>query len=468
MSAELFADTAHGLQLEAHGPRLPNALDSFPQQWDYVSSSARFKLVLCGRRSGKTTGCRLRTRLRALERPGYRKLYVTLIRRNCRKLFWRPMLSELQAAGIPFEANEVDMIARLGNGSVIEATSCDDVRSAGKIRGDFYNEVEVDEAQEPHDDVVEPLCEEVIFPMLIDRGGEMSLLFTPPDVMAGYVVDRLTDPRWTRFGWSMFDNRFIPREQIQEMVDAKGLTPQHPVYQREILGLPVVDPEALAYEYNAHRNGFEAGDVDFTGDQWRHAMGIDLGFQDKDAIVVVAWRRDDEERRLYVRHCWQDNHQDVDQLTVKVREAMAEYRPSWIVGDTGGHGAVKVLETLKNRMGVNIQGKPSGLMESVGLVNDDLRTGRLLVPAGSDLAKDMMLVTRSVDPRTGRLTINKRGYHSDLTEALRYAHHSARHFAARAPKPEPKDIRDMTGPERIAARSRQLAEQNRRMRQPWR
>jgi hypothetical protein len=219
----------------------------------------------------------------------------------------------------------------------------------------------------------------------------------------------------------------------------------------------VADPDKLAYEYLKARNDYDPAAIDFTGPAWRHAMGIDLGFQDSDAIVVVAWNRNDPERRLYERYSWSENHQDVDQLSDRVDAVRRQYRPVAIVGDHGGHGAVKVLETLKNRMGIQIQLKPSDVMVSVGLVNDDLRTGRLLLQ-DDKLKTDLQRVQRSVKP-DGRVEINKRGYHSDLSEALRYAHHAARHFAAK-PLPAEETIDER--------RDRQWREQLRRENDPWR
>lgn len=438
---------------------VPTEANSFPPQWGFVTSEAKFKLVFCGRRAGKTAGIRLRTVRRALMRPGHKKLYVTLIRRNCRKLFWRPILNELQDRGVEFEANEVDMICRLANGSIIEATGCDDIRSAGKMRGDDYDDVDVDEAQEPNDDVLEPLVEEVLFPTLIDRGGELTLAGTPPDAMVGYFIERLSDPRWQRFGWSMFDNPYIPRKFIDEMIAAKGLTPEHPIYRREILGLPEVDPDKLVYEYQRKRNDFDASLLDQHGETWRYAMGLDLGFQDSDAIVVVGWRKDDPERRLYVVYQWHANHLDVDVLAEKTRQVYEQYRPVSLVGDHGGHAAQKILATISARLNVLIQPKPSDVNVSIGLVNDDLRNSRLLIEAHTGLVKDLGLVTWHIEPGTGKRVANKRGFHSDLADALRYAHHGARHFKAKAPKPEPT---------RDERRERWEREKARREADPWR
>lgn len=416
--------------------RSPAETDSFAKQWEYCATPTRFNLVMCGRRSGKTHGARLRALRRVLTVPGSKVLYVTLIRRNCRKLFWRPIQADLAALGWTCEANEVDMLLRLPNGSSIEATGCDDIRGAAKIRGDFYDLVIIDEAQEPNDDVLEPLVEEVFVPMLVDRGGDLDLLGTPPDAMVGYFIDRLSDARWTRFGWSMFDNRFIAREEIEKLIEAKGITPEHPIYKREFLGLAVVDPEKLVYEYTVARNNFDLERLDTSADTWRYTLGLDLGFQDSDAIAVVGWRRDDVDRRLYTVYQWRENHLDVDALAAKVREVYERYRPVVMVGDHGGHAAQKILKTISERLRTPITAKPTDVNLSIGLVNDDLRNSRLLIPAGTELVRDMGLITWSIDAETKKREANKRGYHSDLADALRYAHHGARHWAAKPPKPE--------------------------------
>jgi uncharacterized sporulation protein YeaH/YhbH (DUF444 family) len=122
-------------------------------------------------------------------------------------------------------------------------------------------------------------------------------------------------------------------------------------------------------------------------------------------------------------------------------------------------------------MGIVYDRKPSDVMVSVGFVNDDLRTGRLLFPLedtesqtiaemavalapeehkqrvgqlfqdldSPSLAREAGRVMKSVNQRTKKIEINKRGYHSDLTEALRYAHHVARAYRAKAPPPPKTD-----------------------------
>jgi hypothetical protein len=458
-----FLDGLQGLARKrpvevGHGPRIPLEADSFPQQWAYETSEARYNVVMCGRQSGKTSGARRRARRMLGSRPGSRVIYATLIRRNCRKLFWQPIKEELQASGWSYKHNDTEMMMSLPNGSWMQALSCSGLDDLKTIRGDQADLFILDECQEPNDDVIDALTLKIVPPMLMKRKGMLDLLGTVPEVDPCTFTECIDSPLWRAFGWTPWDNPFVPNEEIQRTCDETGIGPGHIVYEREIMGKRLRDPSKLAYEYDPARNDYKPGSVDFLQGQWRHSLGLDLGFQDRDAIVVLGWNRNDEQRKLYTRYTWQENHQDVDDLAKVVAEVVGQFHPQYIVGDHGGHGAVKVLETLRNRLGIQIERKPVDVMVSVGLVNDDLRTGRLMLEAGSELGSDLNRVQRTVDRNTNRIVINKKGYHSDLSEALRYAHYAARHWASKAPKPEPT---------RDERRAQQWERELRRQRNPW-
>lgn len=474
----------------------PTPAGSFPEQWAYVTSPALFNAVCCSRRAGKTVGARLRALYTMHTQPGARVHYVTLIRRNCRKFFWDPLLEDMDALGWQYEKRETEMILWAENGSWLQAVSCDDMHAVRSIKGDRTNLFIVDEAQENLDDVLRKLIDVAAMPMLTDTGGALDLLGTVPETEPTYFSEALDSPGWARHHWTMFDHDYPdPREvkwrRTQEMLEKRGLPVDvaestgpagelvlapgprcHPIVQREYFGRRVRDQSNYAYEYEPGRNDYDPREVNFDdGGPWRHTMGIDLGFSDADAVVVQAWRSDDPTMTLRVRFAWRRNHLDVLTLADVVQAAVRTYRPSVIVGDTGGHGAVKTLESLKSVIKVPIQVKPPDVMTSVALVNDDYRTGRLLHPTvdtetrrvvatvhtrtdwddmrkaravdlltkgdPAELSKEVAMVGVTVDPRTKKRKINMAGFHSDLSEANRYAHHGARHWAAKAPKPKP-------------------------------
>jgi hypothetical protein len=471
--------------------RAPALEDSFPEQWEYITAQEN-AAVCCSRQAGKTSGAELKAE-RVLARPGTRVIYATLIRRNGKKLFWWPLLDGLVKRGWPNvreQANESDMMLWLPNGSFLQALSCEKMADLERIRGDQADLFLVDECQAPRDDVLAALVTKIVPMMLAKRRGTLDLLGTVPEAEPCVFSNRLDGidesgrklVGWKTFGWDCFANPFMDPDAIIAEATKSGLFPGHPVYEREILGRRVKDPSRLAYEYQAGRNDYSPAALPpgfFKGDDIRHAVGLDIGFSDHDAIVAKSWSRLDPQRKLYVRWRWQLNHLDVEVLA-GVMEAVREVYRGAIVGDHGGHGAVKVLESIKRRLRCTMQAKPSDVMVSVGLVNDDFRTGRLLLPtvdvetalvlaahdrmvksarkkngqprdaildalvrqaiidgADAPLAKELGQVTKEKDPADpSKLRINKKGFHSDMSEAMRYAHHAARHWSARAPEAE--------------------------------
>ena len=138
------------------------------------------------------------------------------------------------------------------------------------------------------------------------RPDSLDICGTPPaEGPVGYLWDRYEeaakdDSRWTRWHWTLRDNPYYPQEEIDEICAARKIGPGHPVYEREIAGRFVSDQGLLVYEYQAERNGIPDEHVHSPG--WYYSMGIDLGFSDRDAIVVLGWRSDDGAKTL--RECY--------------------------------------------------------------------------------------------------------------------------------------------------------------------
>lgn len=329
-----------------------------------------------------------------------------------------------------------------------------------------------------------PEAEGGFFSRVLDGLGEDG---QPVEAGQGFAV----------FNWTMFDHDF-PRsrekklEDVQErcrrrglpiVVDlarAKGKRPvitmqegTHPLVARQYFGKRVSDPDKRAYEYQKGRNDHDPKALVWQGPA-AACWGQDIGFGDHDALAVLRWLREDGERHLRCIWYWQHNHLDVFDLADFLRAVreVPELRPSAICGDHGGHGAVKVMKSLERVLRMPIKAKPGDVMVSAGFLNDDFRTGRLTIATDlsemnakveatirklhaadpekverlvkllhpkspPNLPKELGMVTKERNPRTGKVEINKKGFHSDLSESLRYARAVAFHDLARAPKPEP-------------------------------
>jgi hypothetical protein len=475
----------------------PRETASCDEAWRYETSTATANAVWCSRRAGKTIAGGRRAVRVLLSEPGAIVQICSLIRLNARKHFWRPICALLDKLGVEYEANETQMLLRIpANGSQLQCYGVDDVGGTKAVQGDRSSLFIIDECHLPNDNVLNLLIT-IAEPMLIDTGGMLDLLGLPPDVEPCTFSYALDNPEWKTFHWDMFahdlpDTRAKKRARVERIIKNKGLSWDHPIIRRQYLGERVRDPASQAYEYQAGRNDYAPRSVDFSRPGWLHAVGLDLGFQDRDAIVVLAWRMDDPQRRVYVRFIWQRNHLSTDSLAYVVGLVAAVYRPVAWTGDTGGHGAVKVLQTLMQRLRIAIDPKPPDVLVSLGYVNDDLRTGRLLLPtedvetarlqataakmyagrptelaevrglladswapAGAELAR----VPKLVKPTTLKVTINPKGpNHSDVSEALRYAHAGALNWLATAPA----QVKQLTPEEREAQQDEDEQEESAR------
>lgn len=409
-------------------------------QWEYVDGQFRFNIGVCSRRAGKSEGAVRKGGKVATGKPGSRVAYITLIRRNCKKYFFWPMLELLRRKNVGFDADQSDLIIKLHNGSFIQAFSVSEMGDVETVLGDKWDLVIIDESQSFRDDVIRELVERAIMPSLLDRRGCLDLLGTPPPAgEVGYFWETWSGGKFKRYRWTLFENPWITSEEISELVDAVGLTPEHAIYKREYLGEFAVDPNSLVFEYATGRNDLtempfnieKVAELDRT--VWRFSMGLDLGFQDRDAISVVGWRMDDPGHSLYECYSFQRNHQDVDKLAEEFIKAYRLWKPIEVIGDNGGHGATKVLKTLEARLGgIEIHSKPASVADSIGLMNDELRTGRLKVQPKGIIANDFKLTTWKAGKRGQEISDS---YHSDILAALRYAMYGAKHYRGKEPKP---------------------------------
>jgi hypothetical protein len=409
------------------------------KQWRYVASTSRFNVGVCSRRAGKSRGAVRRAARVLMSKAGARVCYITLIRRNCRKYFHAPLIELLRAKGVSVSPNEQDLTMVLDNGSFAQCFGCSDSSEVETVLGDQWDLAIIDEAQSFRNEVIEELVERALMPSLLDRRGALDLLGTPPPAgPTGYFYKVFSEGKFERHRWTLFENPWIPAEDLTELIDSRGITPKHAIYRREYLGEFVVDPDALVFEYLAGRNDIEDGfrpdpDDPATWKEWRCSMGVDLGFSDRDAINVMAWKPEDEKHRLVEAWTWQKNHLDIDELAEVFVAAVERWRPVRIVGDTGGHGAVKCIRSLESRLGhaVLIEAKPASVADSIALMNDDLRTGRMKWDPNGILVADAKLETW--EPGRKKVKVSS-AFHSDALPAARYAHSCAYHWTGKAPK----------------------------------
>jgi hypothetical protein len=203
-----------------------------PGQRRIVDDPRRFKVVMCGRRFGKTAlGIREACDGGVAGEPvgWFAPSYKYALEA------WRELVERL--APITKRVSEQDKRLELVTGGVIEIWTLDGDDPA---RGRKYKRVVIDEAG-----LVGNLLQiwmSAIRPTLVDLGGRALVLGTPKGRRHGFVTmfnrgDDPSEPDWASFRASTLDNPYIPAAEVEA---ARRETPPE-VFRQEYEGIPTDD-----------------------------------------------------------------------------------------------------------------------------------------------------------------------------------------------------------------------------------
>ena len=225
--------------------------------------------------------------------------------------------------------------------------------------------------------ILENLIDDVLEAATIDLNGEMWLFGTPSASASGYFhdADQLKRSPWKSFSWTLLENPHLAgaREWLDRRKEENGWEEDDPTFRREYLGQWVRDENSLVYNFKKKRNLVE----ELPEVNWQYGLGIDLGFSDATALVVICWS--EEVPETYVVDVEKHHGFAVDDIARRVRWLEAEYGFDRIVADTGGLG-VMIIEELNRRHSLSIEAaKKRQKYDHIELMNADLKKGKLLV-----------------------------------------------------------------------------------------
>jgi hypothetical protein len=243
------------------GPRRLHA-----KQLAAVLDTARFIILLCSRRAGKTVAILNRFVLRCSKRPS-NCVYIALTKDQARTIAWDPpvgigwkrLIREHFGEASDSWHNETRMVTTFPNGSQVRFTGASDVKHIETELGSSIDEVVIDESQSSPLSVLHPLVSRILPNCLTDRRGTMILAGTIPEVDGGLFMDKWKNSNWSKHNWSQMENPHMvdPMGELMEQLAANpGLTLDSPVIQRERFGKFVYDKNATAYTYDIGLNGY--------------------------------------------------------------------------------------------------------------------------------------------------------------------------------------------------------------------
>lgn len=410
----------------------------FDKQIEFITDKSRFKTLSKSRRAGGTTALAAWFMDLGLHVKNGDLAYITLDKGTAERLIWPELQRISQEYQLGLKFNFQKLWVEYPEGSILYMAGAKDRNEINKMRGKPFRLVAIDEAQSFKDGLLTELIDDVLEASLIDYGGSVALCGTPNASCSGYFFRATTHQQYKHFSWTMRENPHISMKRgmsidaiIAEHLATKGITEDDPTFQREWLGRWVRDNNALVYKFDAQRHTYE--DLP-SGFDWSFVIGIDLGYDDSDAIVVWAFTQ--KLPRIYQVEEFKRSGQTVSELAGQIRAIIDKYGLKnifKIVVDTGGLGK-KIHEEFAIRW--NIQCFPAQKSEKlhyISLFNDDLQRGRVHVKRGSEYAEELSLLQWDGD------FIGKKedpSFENHLADAGLYAYRECLHFLHKEEVPE--------------------------------
>lgn len=383
---------------------------------DYVA-------VLCPRRAGKSHWGAVKALRVCLLKPRANVLIVGLSLNSTKRSFWRILEDLVRRYGIAADFNRTDLSITFANGSYLRLYGAETEDRIERIRGDEFDLAVIDEAKSFSPTVLGYLIHEVLAPAVASRDGQIAMVGTPGHIFSGEfywattgarrVVDGkqtggpvgkpytgaiIDDALWSVHRWTMADNVKKPNQWARALRDKqkKGWRDDHPAWRREYLGEWVVNEDGLVYALAALRyqeperviwDGAKLPDGD-----WTYLLGIDLGYVDATAFVVVAVRDKPQE----LRELHSEKHTRLELSGVRdVYQALVQRFGGFdaVVIDAGAQG-LQIHKTLQTDYGVpSIPAEKRDKQGYIQALNSDFHAGRIKVVEGSPLCEEMTVLS---------------------------------------------------------------------------
>lgn len=404
----------------------------FREQIALYDDPNQFKESHAGRRAGKSDGMPKSTCLDALDAgENEAVLIIAETLKKCRQLHWANLQAQVVKHRLPFVPDGQESSWTNPNGGKIIFWGLPDRASIELLRGFKVLSARVDESASLAP-MLPRLVTDVLEPALGDTGGSLTLYGTPSVTRAGPWFDICEGSeahKWSHHHWDVRNNPHFRSSKgggakwLESVLARNNWDWSHPTFRREYLGLFVDDTNRMVVEYLRTRNRVDSLPVDYNPDTWPKVAGIDYGYNDSFAIVVIVF--DPHTAKKYVVHAEKKSKLTYDAAAEMLRTVLTQHRCTRVACDPAG-GGKPFYETFNNKyggeLGVNLVSahKVAGsLAESIRFQNTELRCERLFVvtPAAEPLALEWQVLPWKDDLRT---KVDD-AFAQDLFDAGRYA-----------------------------------------------
>ena len=181
-----------------------------PLQQEVKNDNARFKVLICGRRWGKTVFS-ISQLLEHASKPNQKVWYVAPTYRQAEQIVWTQLKDILRLKNWAKKLNETRLSANLINGSIIALKGADNYDG---LRGVGLNFLCIDEFA----DVNDKAWYEVLRPTLSDTQGKALFCGTPKGFNWAYELykkGQVKDEGWNSWQYTTLDGGFVSVDEIE-------------------------------------------------------------------------------------------------------------------------------------------------------------------------------------------------------------------------------------------------------------
>jgi hypothetical protein len=319
----------------------------------------------------------------------------------------------------------------------------DDQKEKNKALGGKYLEVTIDEAQD-HPTDLENLTMQVCFPAVADLRGSVVMSGTPSDNVFGFFFRVATGqvPGWSIHKWLAADNPYTAKEIADQIEFLRSTNPKVdslPWFRQMYLNEWVVDAERLVYR--ASEANYIQQLPERTGYPWHHVLGIDLGWEDATAFVLLAYR--DYDRCTYVVRA----HRQEKMLLSDVEAVIRRYQTTvpnldHIVVDNASKQAV---EEINSRLGIRmIPAEKAGKADFIQIVNSEFKSGylKIVTPDCEQLYSELSTLTWDARQKEKGLYVEDGKCQNHCADGMLYAYRLCYSWLDRGAMPQEQSIEE--------------------------
>lgn len=370
-----------------------------------AQSPARFKILRCGRRTGKTYFIIIDSLSLALKYPGISMAYVGLTYSHAKDVVWEDYL-KLGGSLIEYK-NSQELLIRLHNGSRIKLYSWD---SIDNMLGKKYHKVYLDEAAVARN--LYKAWDDVIEPTLLDYHGEAWFTSMPrgKGQFKRLIDESMNKDDWESFHFTSYDNSTIPNVKADLDQKRKDIAPS--VFAQQYLA-EFTDLEGRIY--TEFMRDMTVKDCPF--EPVRYGFSVDFGYNHPLAAYVYAIGPDDQihvEKELY------ETKLDDKKRLARIKDLTEAYSIEVAVGDSEDPIAIEQLtRELPFRVDGAVKGKDS-VMQGINLVKSAFHSGNLTVAERCvNLVDELEVYAWKLD-KEGNETDQPVKENDDAVDSLRY------------------------------------------------